>query len=112
MTESVSAYDIQHLEHLREHKQLLENIFGFQNMTARSDAVENALEERRNIYQAIDSISNIQEKALLCSFGVSLSDYSSSSDPESETDCEADHIDHDSNVEFMVKILKTLIVTG
>ena len=78
--------------------------FGFQNMTARSSAVENALEERRNIYEAIENICNIQEKALLCSFGVSLSDYSSSSD--SETDSEATHIDPNINVECILKILK------
>ena len=83
--------------------------FGLQNMTTRANTVESALEERRAIYQAIDKISNVKEKALLLSFGISVPDSSPiSSDFDSDSESsETDSVaSHTIAIEPLIKVLQ------
>ena len=66
----------------------LRSIYGFEDIQRRKQRVENALREAREIRQAVDSIANIQEKAVLSSFGIQVDSDDSDEDEESESDTE------------------------
>ena len=50
----------------------LRSIYSFEDIQRRKQRVENALREAREIREAVDSIANIQEKAVLSSFGIQV----------------------------------------
>lgn len=58
--------------------------FGFDNLTIKTKAVEEAIQDREAICMAIDNISKIQEKALMMSYADLKYDSSSSSDTDSD----------------------------
>lgn len=60
--------------------------FGFEKMNFRAKRVEAALEEARCIYEAVEDLAHIQDKALLLSMGFILPD----SESESGSDCTFD----------------------
>ena len=60
--------------------------FGFEKMNCRAKHVEAALEEARCIYEAVEDLAHIQDKALLLSMGFILPD----SESESGSDCTFD----------------------
>lgn len=57
-------------------------LYGFDNMNTRAAHVETCLKEAQELYEAMDSITHIQDRALLDAMG--LSNSSSSSDVSSE----------------------------
>ena len=66
----------------------LRSIYAFEDIQRRKQRVENALREAREIREAVDSIANIQEKAVLSSFGIQVDSDDSDKDEESESDTE------------------------
>ena len=66
----------------------LRSIYAFEDIQRRKQRVENALREAREIREAVDSIANIQEKAVLSSFGIHVDSDDSDKDEESESDTE------------------------
>ena len=66
----------------------LRSISGFEGIQRRKQRVENALREAREIREAVDSVANIQEKAVLSSFGIEVDSDDSDEDEESESDTE------------------------
>ena len=60
-------------------------------MTERSSRVEEVISEVQRIREAVDDIANIQDKALLASFGITQSSNEGSSDDDTEPEKELSH---------------------
>lgn len=61
--------------------------FGFERIHERTERVEECLEAARSIREAIDKLSQVQDRSLLIAMGLGDSE---SSEPEPETDSESD----------------------
>ena len=64
--------------------------YGFSDMTQRTDRVERAIEEAQCIRENIQSLTAIQDKAILLSHGIDLPSSSSSSDSEESINSDDD----------------------
>ena len=75
-------------------------LFGFDNMRARASHVEDCIKEVQEIYQAIDSLAQTQDQALLHTLGIESS--SSSESSGEETDCSSSQYDSISAIDMSV----------